>query len=109
MTDLSREKGNHLIFLKFRRLFMFNKTLVAVLMVFVISIAYAGEITTVSGTVSDAYADQIHMYVNENFMSIEKVPPNIMKKIWKLDKDQVITLKIEKQDGKFIFKSLENK
>ncbi len=88
---------------------MFNKTLIAALMVLLVSTAFAGEITTVSGKLSDAYADKIHMYVDGKFMEVEKVPKSVMKKAWKLDRDKIITLKIEKKDGKFIFISLEKK
>ena len=88
---------------------MFKQTLTVTLMVLLTSSVFAGEIITVSGKIADTYKDKIHMYVNRKFMQIEKVPQEVIKKIEKLDSNKIITLKIEKKDGKFMFISLEKK
>ena len=86
---------------------MYKTSLAAVLVILFASNVIANEVILVSGNVTDAYADKIHFYVNDNFMEIEKVPKKIMKIIWELDREKIITLKIKKSGEKNIFVSLE--
>jgi hypothetical protein len=85
---------------------MFRNALIVVLMLLFTSFVFADDVITVTGKYADAFADVIHMYTDDKYMEIDKVPKNVIEKIQKLDMGKIITLKIKKQGGKYIFVSL---
>ncbi len=87
---------------------MFRSASIAALIILFSSLGLAGDVITVSGKVSDAYSDEIHLYVEEKFFAIEDVPKDVIKKIQKMNREKNITLKIKIVDGKYTFLSLES-
>jgi len=58
---------------------MFRSKGIAALIILFTSLAFADAVIRVSGKVSDAYSDRIHMYVEDRFMQIENVPKDVIK------------------------------